>query len=589
MQIVERNLEFKKNPQAFIEKYAPEQRSLQQRILRAKEIRGKIEVPKSIIYLASKMCVDLAVDGQRPDIIIAEVAKTVAALEGRLKILPQDALEATKLALNHRTRKGGFEGPATSEEIEEAFKNAMHLYQNVQTKMDGEKEVGAKQGQQREKSAPSPLEAKKTKSLGTLGQVKMRAANPLISFLCFLAQGILLAALWLLLHPENPLPSLVVFSIPLAIYLILYLWWRGMPYFPVPRQRLPALPGLRGRLSVKKEAELFKGEGLAEKLKAWIDSRFRVLPGVRVRSSKRSFLAGKRSVSLTTVSRGRYRFYEKPPNPPTSDIALIPTMKTAAISGHIRRGGAPLLHVQPEDIRTKVRVYRAPITLVLVLDVSESMVNSLGALAKAVSLLSREAYRKRDRIALIAFKEKTAYVLNHPTTNIHVVAGNIRRLGASGSTPLAEGMMKALEVIRQDRRRNKDMIPLVVVISDFLPNIPLKIPGRGIDAIADTLYVAQLLKREKTPVVVINTFHFTPEFGVEFKLIKEGTPLAMEIARITGGRYYGFARGMSWRGGVPIYIDSKKVEEIILEATHDTNFLTPTPATPTSPLSIKIF
>jgi hypothetical protein len=219
----------------------------------------------------------------------------------------------------------------------------------------------------------------------------------LLRALPYLILGILLGALSLMLYPENPLLSLVG-CIPLAIYLILYRWWRT--YFPIPRQ-FPA--SLRKRLSVKEETELFKGERLAEKLKTWIDDRFRVLPDVRVKSPKRSFLAGKRGISLTSISRGRYRFYEKPAKP-ISNIALIPTIQTAAISGHINRGGTPLLQVQSNDVRTKVCTYRAPVTLVLVLDVSGSMVSSLDALAKTVSILNREAYRKRDRMALIAFK-----------------------------------------------------------------------------------------------------------------------------------------------------------------------------------------
>ena len=139
VEIVKRNLEFKRDPLAFIKKYSSEQEELRRRILKAKELLGDIKVPDSIIYLASAICAELEVDGQRPDIIMAEVARTIAALRGRLKVTPKDVLEAAKLALNHRTRKGGFEGPPTEREIEEAYKKALREYRVAEAEISEEK------------------------------------------------------------------------------------------------------------------------------------------------------------------------------------------------------------------------------------------------------------------------------------------------------------------------------------------------------------------------------------------------------------------------------------------------------------------
>jgi len=68
--------------------------------------------------------IQLQVDGHRPDIVTAASAKALAAFEGRMEVLPQDILTVAEMAQGHRTRRGGAEEPATSEEIKSAFTKA---------------------------------------------------------------------------------------------------------------------------------------------------------------------------------------------------------------------------------------------------------------------------------------------------------------------------------------------------------------------------------------------------------------------------------------------------------------------------------
>ena len=124
-EIIRRNMEYFEDPIGFYEKYKIEQNKLRERILKAREIVPEVVVSEELLYAIARLSVVLEVDGHRPDIVIAITAKTIAAFEGRREVRADDVLKAAKLALPHRTRRGGFLEPATMEEIERAFKHAL--------------------------------------------------------------------------------------------------------------------------------------------------------------------------------------------------------------------------------------------------------------------------------------------------------------------------------------------------------------------------------------------------------------------------------------------------------------------------------
>jgi Mg-chelatase subunit ChlI len=68
--------------------------------------------------------IQLQVDGHRPDIVTTASAKALAAFSERTEVLPDDVLAVAEMAQGHRTRRGGAEEPASSEEIKSAFAKA---------------------------------------------------------------------------------------------------------------------------------------------------------------------------------------------------------------------------------------------------------------------------------------------------------------------------------------------------------------------------------------------------------------------------------------------------------------------------------
>lgn len=74
---------------------------------------------------AAVACVALRVDGHRPEIVITRTAMTLAAYRGNEGVAADDLRDAARLALGHRTRDGGFEPPASEEEILAAIEAAL--------------------------------------------------------------------------------------------------------------------------------------------------------------------------------------------------------------------------------------------------------------------------------------------------------------------------------------------------------------------------------------------------------------------------------------------------------------------------------
>lgn len=128
VQIIKNNLLFEKDPAGFRDKFKDEEENLKKKIAKARSVLADVEVPEEIFYIAASICAKLKVDGQRPDIIMTKAACAAAALDNRTKVVPEDILKCSFLALSHRTRDGGLEPPATEKQIQEAFEHSLHKW-----------------------------------------------------------------------------------------------------------------------------------------------------------------------------------------------------------------------------------------------------------------------------------------------------------------------------------------------------------------------------------------------------------------------------------------------------------------------------
>ncbi|MDI6847206.1 MAG: VWA domain-containing protein [Candidatus Bathyarchaeia archaeon] len=160
--------------------------------------------------------------------------------------------------------------------------------------------------------------------------------------------------------------------------------------------------------------------------------------------------------------------------------------------------------------------------MIFIIDLSGSMLLNLDAVKEALLKLHSDAYRCRDRVGIVALKDLGAVVVQHPITNLRVVTNRLLNLRVSGFTPLAAGMLKAWEVLKEAKRRNPSTVPVMAVITDGNANVPLK---RSLEtgevrlieevrvivreyedlAVKDVISVSKMIKREGIHTMVINT------------------------------------------------------------------------------------
>lgn len=145
-------------------------------------------------------------------------------------------------------------------------------------------------------------------------------------------------------------------------------------------------------------------------------------------------------------------------------VHLFATVLAAAT----RRGavGPPRPHA--EDLRGAVRVGREANLVVFVVDASGSMAarDRITAVRGATLSLLRDAYQRRDKLAVIAFRQDHARVLLPPTSSAHIAHRRLSTFETGGQTPLAEGLLAARDMVRRERVRDPARRPLIVVLTD---------------------------------------------------------------------------------------------------------------------------
>jgi len=194
------------------------------------------------------------------------------------------------------------------------------------------------------------------------------------------------------------------------------------------------------------------------------------------------------------------------------------------------------LTLSRDDLKIWQMHAKVTMTLVLIIDASASTRHFLSVIAHTLALLYRDAYRKKDKIGLVVFKENKAQILIHPTRNYQLVLGALVRIEPSGLTPLASGLEKAFITLKEELRKEREMIPCAVLVSDCYPE-PLTHKYKDIfeePAYQDVLRITNLYKREKIPIVVINPYH-----NIDDEKSNHGSKLGLTIARISNGKYFG--------------------------------------------------
>jgi magnesium chelatase subunit D len=144
-------------------------------------------------------------------------------------------------------------------------------------------------------------------------------------------------------------------------------------------------------------------------------------------------------------------------------LHLFATLLAAA-----ENAGPGRLRPQPDDVRRAVREGREGNLVIFVVDASGSMAarDRMAAVSGATLSLLRDAYQRRDKVAVITFRRQEARLLLPPTSSAYIAGQRLARFDTGGKTPLAEGLLAARELVIRERVRDKARRPLVVVLTD---------------------------------------------------------------------------------------------------------------------------
>ena len=170
------------------------------------------------------------------------------------------------------------------------------------------------------------------------------------------------------------------------------------------------------------------------------------------------------------------------------------------VKGQIRH-----LMIEPGDLRYKEFKHRSGILFLFAVDASGSMALNRMAHAKgALIRLLQQAYVHRDRVALISFRGSRSDVLLAPTRSVELARRLIDALPAGGGTPLAAGVLKAIETARLARLRESSQT-MLVLFTDGRANVGLEQRHSG-STIGDELkQLGALLRLEEIQSVVVDT------------------------------------------------------------------------------------
>jgi magnesium chelatase subunit D len=138
------------------------------------------------------------------------------------------------------------------------------------------------------------------------------------------------------------------------------------------------------------------------------------------------------------------------------DLALVATLRERLASG------------DRAARRVNVRAGREGTLLCLVIDASGSMAarRRMARVKGALLGLLRDAYARRDRVAIVAFRDARAEIVHVPGAPLEHAAAAVHALRTGGRTPLAAGLDAATEVIRRDRSRDPRRRAVAVVLTD---------------------------------------------------------------------------------------------------------------------------
>ncbi len=156
-----------------------------------------------------------------------------------------------------------------------------------------------------------------------------------------------------------------------------------------------------------------------------------------------------------------------------------------------------------DDLRRKVREHRSPFCVCFVVDNSWSVhaERMIEKVKGVVFELLDDATRRGDKVSLVAFKGgiPEATVALPPTSSRSRARHRLEEIPLSGQTPLGDALRRARLLLRAELVRHPNAVPLVVVVSDGVPTVPVR---HGADPVIEVLAEGRRIRRGRIGCVI---------------------------------------------------------------------------------------
>jgi magnesium chelatase subunit D len=169
--------------------------------------------------------------------------------------------------------------------------------------------------------------------------------------------------------------------------------------------------------------------------------------------------------------------------------------------GRTSQNSAVILRMQ--DLRGRPRRGAGGCLLLFVVDASGSMSaqQKMRQTKSAILSLLKQAYERRDQIALLALRGQVTELVLSPTRAMWVACQAVEHLPVGGTTPLALGLIEARRLTCRQRRRQPRQPIWLILLTDGRANVGID----GRDPWTSALTAGRALKIKGLKSVVIDT------------------------------------------------------------------------------------
>jgi magnesium chelatase subunit D len=225
----------------------------------------------------------------------------------------------------------------------------------------------------------------------------------------------------------------------------------------------------------------------------------------------RNASVGRQGMSKTGPRRGRPIGARRGELGSGARLNVLETLRTAAPWQKLRRqavqevsGERTRFLIHKDDFRIMRFKERSSTSTIFVVDASgSSALQRLAEVKGAVELLLADCYVRRDEVALIAFRGKTAELILPPTRSLTRAKRSLAALAGGGGTPLSGAIISATTLALGVR--GKGHSPTIVLMTDGRANICRDGSAGRAAAESEAQDAARQLRATGVPAVVIDT------------------------------------------------------------------------------------